>query len=282
MKNTSLKTLTLTAALALPTLGGTDWTEHAVNPVTNPIFFESPFIQSEVRPLFLYHRLDDGFVGGGFINVYAMQLRYAVNDRLAIIATKDGYIQTHTPAIANRDGFPDLAAGLKYALIHDDANTFQLTPGFTVTLPTGNTEVFQGRGKGEWNVFVSVVKGFGDFHVTANVGANLPNDLGKNTASLHYSGQLDYYVCQWFSPFVSLNAFTTLNGANGLGLTTEGYDLINFGSNKAAGQTQAAFGGGFRTRLLPKLDLGFAYEIGLTPQEDIFRDRFTMDVSWRF
>jgi len=34
--------------------------------------------------------------------------------------------------------------------------------------------------------------------------------------------------------------------------------------------------------LLPKLDLGFAYEFGLTPQEDIFRDRFTMDVSWRF
>ena len=284
MNNTGLlKTLSAvtTAALALPTLAAGDWTEHAVNPVTNPIFFESPLIQTEVRPLFLHHRLDDGFVGGGFVNVYALQLRYAVSDRLAIIATKDGYIDMHT-TVLHTHGWADLAAGLKYALIQSDALAFQLTPGFTFTMPTGKEEVSQGRGKGEWNFFVSAIKGFGDFHITANVGARVPNDFGKNTASLHYSGQLDYHLCQWFSPFVSLNAFTTLNGANGLRLTTEGFDLINFGSNKAAGQTQAAFGGGFRTRLLPKLDLGFAYEFGLTPQEDIFRDRFTMDVSWRF
>jgi hypothetical protein len=40
----------------------------------------------------MHHRLDSGFVVGGSVNVYAVQLRYAVNDRLAIIATKDGCI----------------------------------------------------------------------------------------------------------------------------------------------------------------------------------------------
>ena len=212
MSTTFLKTSALTLAavtsVAAPALAD-DWLEHAANPVTNPIFFESAQIQSEVRPLFLHHRLDDGFVGGGFVNVYALQLRYAVNDRLAIIATKDGYIDTHTPGIGNRGGWADLAAGLKYALIKDDANQFQLTPGFTVDLPTGNEKVFQGTGKGEWNAFVSALKGFGDFHVSANVGARIPNDMSKSTASLHYSGQLDYYVCRWFMPFVSINAFTT-------------------------------------------------------------------------
>lgn len=287
MKNTALlKTLsavtTTAAALALPALGAAEWTENTVNPVTNPIYFESALIQSEVRPLFLYHRLDDGFVGGGFVNVYALQLRYALNDRLAIIATKDGYIDMHTPGIGNRHGWGDLAAGLKYGLIQDDSHSFYLTPGFTVTLPTGSEQVFQGHGKGEANAFVSALKGFGNFHATANIGAQVPVDASKNTASLHYSGQLDYHVCQWFSPFVSLNAFTTLNAANGLGLATEGFDLINFGSSKAAGQTQAAFGAGFRTRILPKLDVGFAYEFGITSQEDIFRDRVTVDLSWRF
>jgi hypothetical protein len=63
---------------------------------------------------------------------------------------------------------------------------------------------------------------------------------------------------------------------------TEGFDLINFGSSKAAGATQAAFGGGFRSRVLDNLDLGLAYEFGITGQEDIFRDRVTVDVSWRF
>jgi hypothetical protein len=278
----SVLTIAAATSLAAPALAEGDWLEHAANPVTNPIFFESAQIQSEVRPLFLHHRLDDGFVGGGSVNVYALQLRYAVNDRLAIIATKDGYIDTHTPGLGNRGGWGDLAAGLKYALIRDDANQFLVTPGFTITLPTGNEEVFQGRGKGEWNAFVSALKGFGDFHVSANVGARLPNDLSKNTASLHYSAQVDYYTCQWFIPFVSINAFTTLNGANGLPITTEGFDLINFGSGHANGQTQAAVGGGFRSRLLPNLDLGFGYEVEITDQTDIFKDRFTVDVSWRF
>ncbi len=286
MRTPSIKTsaLTLAAAtsLAAPALATGDWLEHAANPVTNPIFFESAQIQSEVRPLYLYHRLDDGFVGGGSISVYALQLRYALNDRLALIATKDGYIDTHTPGIGNRGGWADLAAGLKYAVIRDDANQFQLTPGFTVTLPTGNEKVFQGNGKGEWNVFVSAIKGFGDFHASANVGARVPNDFSKNTASLHYSGQLDYYVCQWFTPFVAVNAFSTLNGAGGLAINTEGFDLINFGSGHANGQTQAAVGAGFRSRLMANLDLGFAYEIEVTRQTDIFKDRFTVDISWRF
>ncbi len=286
MRTPSIKTsaLTLAAAtsLAAPALATGDWLEHAANPVTNPIFFESAQIQSEVRPLFLHHRLDDGFVGGGSIDVYALQLRYALNDRLALIATKDGYIDTHTPGIGNRGGWADLAAGLKYAVIRDDANQFQLTPGFTVTLPTGNEKVFQGNGKGEWNVFVSAIKGFGDFHASANVGARVPNDFSKNTASLHYSGQLDYYVCQWFTPFVAVNAFSTLNAAGGLAINTEGFDLINFGSGHANGQTQAAVGGGFRSRLKSNLDLGFAYEIEVTRQTDIFKDRFTVDISWRF
>ncbi len=286
MRNTSsvmnLLPLACATALAAPALADSSWTDHAVNPVTNPIFFESPLIQSEARPLFVHHRLDDGFVGGGFVNVYALQLRYAVNDRLAIIATKDGYIDTHTPGIGNRDGWADIAAGLKYALVKDEASRFQVTPGFTVTLPTGNEDVYQGNGKGEWNVFVSAVKGFGDLHFTANVGARVPNDFSRNTASAHYSGQIDYWVSRWFSPFVAVNAFTTLNAANGLGLATEGFDLINFGSSKAAGATQAAFGGGFRSRVLDNLDLGLAYEFGITGQEDIFRDRVTVDVSWRF
>ncbi len=67
MRNTSsvmnLLPLACATALAAPALADSSWTDHAVNPVTNPIFFESPLIQSEVRPLFVHHRLDDGFVG---------------------------------------------------------------------------------------------------------------------------------------------------------------------------------------------------------------------------
>jgi hypothetical protein len=47
-------TLTLNLhAASLP-----EWQNDAISPVVNPIFFESPLIQSEVRPLFAYHRFD--------------------------------------------------------------------------------------------------------------------------------------------------------------------------------------------------------------------------------
>jgi hypothetical protein len=88
----SLATATLATVGLAATALAHDWTAQAIAPVTNPIFFENPLAQGEVRPIFMHHRLDSGFVVGGSVNVYAVQLRYAVNDRLAIIATKDGCI----------------------------------------------------------------------------------------------------------------------------------------------------------------------------------------------
>jgi hypothetical protein len=260
-----------------------DWTAQSIAPVTNPIYFESPLAQSEVRPLFIHHRLDSGFVGGGSVNVYAVQLRYAVNDRLAIIATKDGFIETDTPGIGNRDGFADLAAGVKYAIYKNDEQQAVITPGLTVSLPTGNSDVFQGDGSGVVNVFVSGMKGWDNLHFTANIGAQVPFDGDKDTSNLHYSVMLDYYTCQWFVPFVAFNAFTTLSDGAGLGITTEGFDLINFGASNASGSTQGAIGFGFRSRLIENLDLGFAYEVGVIEDgADIFKDRFTVDVIYRF
>ena len=51
---------------------------------------------TEVRPLYVYHKVDDDFLSplldGGDAHVVALQLRVAVTDRLAILATKDGYV----------------------------------------------------------------------------------------------------------------------------------------------------------------------------------------------
>ncbi len=260
------------------------WKANTISPVTNPLFFEDPQIHSEVRPIFLWHNIDKGFItGGGDAQVYAAQLRWAVTERLAIIATKDGYIDFNpTATLTHESGWADLAAGVKYALIDDEKANFILTPGLKFELPTGNQRVFQGNGDGEWDLFLSGAKGWGNFHAVASAGVRLPNDLDQETASAHYSLQLDYHVCRYFSPFVAVNVFTVLNDAKQLGLTVEGFDLINFGSSNASGRTQAAVGGGFRSRLLKNLDLGFAYEAGVTKPYGLFDDRFTVDFIWRF
>lgn len=260
-----------------------DWTGQAIAPVTNPIFFETPLIQSEVRPIFAYHRLDNTFLGtDASVRVYAVQLRYAVNDRLAIIATKDGYIEFN-PKVGNAtSGFGDLGLGVKYAVYKNDEKEIVVTPGITFELPTGNESVFQGNGSGEFNLFVSAIKGWDKFHLTGNVGARIPVDMDKETANIRYSLMADYYTCKWFIPFATINAVTTVSEGKQLPFTSEGFDLINFGSTNAGGRTQAAWGVGFRSRVASNVDLGFAYERGFAPSNDIFKDRVTVDLIWRF
>ncbi len=288
----------LATALAVPAAHGqasaVDWKTNAISPVTNPIYFEDPRIDSEVRPIYFDHELPNTFHYsggtlplGGQIQVVAAQVRLALTDKLALIATKDGYIASqpdHT--LPHTYGWGNITAGLKYALIDDQADQFILTPGFTLEVPTGTRGVFQSRGKGLWNLFTSAAKGYGDLHLTGNLGFLVPDDFSKQTAEAHYSVQLDYYTCQYFIPFVAANAYTVLSNSerNALGvpLNTELYDLSDLGSTAAFGQTQVVLGLGFRSRLLKNLDFGFAYEYGATDPQGIFKDRFTTDLIIRF
>jgi len=289
----------LTAALAAranaaDTSAAESWLDNTISPVGNPIYFEDPKMTSEVRPIYMYHFLPDTFHFssgkvplGGQVQVMALQLRYAVTDRLGIIASKDGYIQfqpKHT--LAHQYGWADLAAGLKYAVIKSEEHQFILTPGFTLTVPTGSRDVYQGEGSGIWNIFASAEKGFDDLHVTVNTGFLIPNNFSENTAQLHYSAQVDYYVCQYFIPFAVANGYTILSNGNRnelpVPLDTEGYDLINFGSTDAQGTTQFTIGGGARSRIVKNVDVGVAYEFGVGNSIGIFQSRLTADLIWRF
>ena len=176
MKKSQLPKSVLLATLAAtagPALAADDSLSTAISPVSNPIYFESALIESEVRPIYMHHSIDEDFVGGN-ANVYALQLRWAVTERLAIIATKDGYIDLNPDALPHQTGWADVAAGLKYAVIKDEEHAFVLTPGLTFEIPLGQEDVFQGNGDGMWNVFTSAMKGFCNFHMTCNVGFNVP------------------------------------------------------------------------------------------------------------
>ena len=268
----------------------TDWLSKIPTPVTNPLFFEEAQIRSDVRPIFIHHRLRssiDSDLGAlpldGNAQIFAIQLRYAVNDRLAIIATKDGYIDFNPDAtLAKDEGFADIGFGIKYALINDAENQFILTGGLRFEAPSGNTGVLQGNGSGEWNPFLSTAKAWGDFSIAGHLGARVPNDSDDETSQLHYGLQAAYQVHRCFTPFVAGNAFTVLSEGAGLPLAAEGFDLVNFGSSSAKNTTQAALGFGFRSRLRDNLDFGFAYEFGITNPRDIFDDRYTVDLVLRF
>jgi len=293
MKNKTLNLVaTLTAGLGLAASAQaadapkSDWTSELIAPVANPILFESPTIGSEVRPLFLYHRLNDNFATqGGDVEVYALQFRLKLTEKLALIATKDGWIDFNPDkALSHESGFADIAAGLKYQLVNDEQNKFLVTPGFTYTFPLGGKKVFQGshNGAGQFDFFVSAEKSVSEVQVMGNLGVILPLDTDQDTSQLHYSLQIAYPVCQWFKPFVVLNGYTILSEGNGPAFGSEGYDVINFGTSNAGGETQIALGGGFRSSLSESVDVGIAYEKGVDHTAGIFDDRITVDLVWKF
>jgi opacity protein-like surface antigen len=287
-------TASMTVAARAADNAQTNWLDNTISPVANPIYFEDPNVTSEVRPIYMYNSLPNTFHYsggsvplGGQVQVTALQIRYALTDRLGLIASKDGYIEFQPKnTLGHGYGWADLAAGLKYELIVDQQNQFILTPGFTFTVPTGSRDVYQGDGSGEWNLFASAEKGFDQLHLTANAGFIIPDNFAENTSQLHFSGQADYHVSQYFIPFVVANGYTILSNGNHnelpVPLNTEGYDLINFGSKDASGTTQFSVGGGARSRVVKNVDVGVSYEVGVGNSVGIFHTRITADLIWRF
>ena len=264
------------------TAQGESWKDNTIAPVTNPFYFEAAQVNTELRPVFIHHEIPSSFLGGGDANVYGVQARWAINDRLALIATKGGICDLDMPAAGiNETGWADLGFGLKYAAVDDEENQLLITPGLKLELPSGSGGIFQNNGDGEWNVFVSAMKGFDDLHFTGSVGARIPNDNDEESSFLHWSAQVDYYTCKWFIPFIAFNSFTVLSGGDGA-TPVEGYDLINFGSAAAEGDTYSAIGFGFRSRLHDRVDLGLSYENGVGSNEGIMDERYIVDMVIRF
>ena len=113
------------------------------------------------------------FISGGDLWVMALQLRLAITDRLAFIATKDGIAflrPERESAIPSDQGFFDLGLGFKYALIEDPENQFILTPALRMDIPAGNIGVFSGTGAGVIIPSVSGAKGFEDLHLIGSLG----------------------------------------------------------------------------------------------------------------
>ena len=296
-----------------------DWREFMISPVSNPIFFEDPRIRTEVRLIYLYNRVSDDFglnVGGTFVNLggadihaYGAQVRVALTPRLALIATNDVgiYFEPDRPiegtAFQRQTGYSDVDVGFKYALIDDAPHQFLLTPILTYAIPTGARRVFQGDNSGIFDVAVSAEKGFDRFHLIGNAGIRVPVDNDRNSTEFHYSLHADYFVSRYFIPLVEFNGWTVVDSPSGqkgplgnqldralglpegtvnTGLNTEGADLINFGASNLEGETQAAIGVGFRSKLHKNVDFGFIYEHAVTSPEGAFEQRVTTDLIFHF
>lgn len=279
--------------------------ENARRPISNPTYFDLALPTTNIHPIFIYQNLPKSVnttIGkvplGGDFQVYALQFEIALNERISIVATKDGYVDFNPDGDlwASESGFANLAAGLKYAFYYNPASSTAFSSTVTFEIPTGDSDVFQGKGDGAVNLILSGVKLWDKFQLAGAVGAHLEfSDALADTG--FFSAHASYEIVPWFIPLLEVNWHYVLDTGNGHsryhaqagGLVPavaefEGADLLNFGASHASeNRSLVTAAVGFRSRVHSNVDIGFAYEIPLTNEDNgIIDNRFTVDLIWKF
>jgi hypothetical protein len=266
-------------------LSGMRGFEHFYDPIGQPIYFESPFVNTSARLLFLHHEFADGSqLQGGQLNVLAAQARLAVTERLAIIATKDGYSWLSAGALPEDEGWNDIAIGAKYAFIVDHEHDFVLTAGARWQWGNGDGKVLQGYSQ-EISPFVSFAKGFDRLHFIGDLSWRLPFDRDKGNTVFQWDLHTDYEIAPealpGFAPCVEVHGLHYWTNGARFPLKVGGLDYANIGSEHVAGSSVVWMGVGARWKLSPNFSVGSTYEFALTNRNaDIMDDRVTVDVTF--
>ncbi len=261
--------------------------ERFIEPVGNPIYFESPFIETNMKLFYVWHDFpSNGQIGGGQLNAWSAQIRLALTDRLAFIATKDGYSDLNAGILPRASGWNDFRIGLKYALIVDEPNNFVLTAGLRWEWHKGNTDILQGGNAGENELapFISVADVWGPVNFIGSLSARLPfnQDDGNNIVSwdLHFDmGEVAADLLPGFVPLLEIHALHYLSDGDRFPVDFGGLDYSNIGASNVAGSSVFWGDLGFRWKLTPNASLGVAYGFPISnPGNDIFNQRVTVDV----
>lgn len=261
-------------------LNGMRGFEHFNNPVGNPLYFETPMNQSGLRPLFLHHKFaDDSQLQGGHVNVYAVQARLALTDRLTFIATKDGWSHLDADILPKDQGWNDIAFGGKYLLVADKEADFLLSIGGRWMLDNGDDGVLQ-SGVNEISPFISMAKGFDKFHTMANFTPRIPLDGDDGNTIIQWDIHLDYEILPGFAPLFELHGLHYLDDGDRLPLSVGGLDYANLGSSDVSGSTVIWGDFGARFRFSPHFTLGAAWGQPFTNRNaDIMGGRVTIDIE---
>jgi hypothetical protein len=251
-----------------------------ISPMTNPLYFEDPRALTELRAIYVHHVVPPA-LGSGTVQLFAVQARAAVTERLSVIATKDGFFTSSNPLI--EDGWADINAGVKYLLYADDYNQRLASAGLTFELPVGSPRALQGNGDGMFHLFLTGgAKILNRGHWISASGFLLPTDPGAESSVWYWSNHFDDMVTRSFYLLTEFNWYNWMRAGNTTPLNVEGLDVVNLGSQFVAGNdiVTGAFGG----KLKPSnnVEIGVAWEVPLTERRDILDNRLTADLILRY
>lgn len=258
--------------------------EDFVMPVSNPVWSIDPRSLTYVRGIFINQMIDSQtpVLGAGDMQVYALQLGVALNERLSVIAVKDGYNTLQTRGIGNRTGWSDIGLGLKYVLVRDVENQFLLSGGLIYEATNGSSRVFQGNGDSVWTPYLSIGKQIGCGHLIASTGYHVPGDTAEESQSIYYSVHYDHPVTSKLSALAELNGIVYTKSGQALPLNIEGGDWINLGSSSVAGNNVLTFAFGADYRFNKCLSFAAAWEFPLSNRKDLLDSRTTATLTLMF
>lgn len=297
--------------------------DKMVQPMSMPYLFEDPFITTGANLVGIWNQTKEN---GDFqeinLGVLALQLRVAITDKLAFIATKDGFTMIDqdtkisdiqgAPSSDNRavlrdeTGFMNMTLGFKYAMIVDEESRFILSPAIRYEIPLGNDEVFQGRGDGIFIPSASFAWGpIDNLNFIGGLGGNVPVNSDKQSTNLFYNMHVQYHVLDWLVPFVEVSGMHWTNSGNGKTKLNTGKNLgtdltlsqaqaalrtgpfevaeiANIGSEKMRGENLVTMAWGLRFPLDDRLVLGISYERGLGGRDMLFDQRVTTMATFEY
>ena len=264
-----------------------------ISPMIDFVHFEDPRNVTELRPIFVHHRFPKalgplGVPAGGSLQLFALQFRFALTERLSLIAVKDGYaIDSSEGALGGLldSGWADVTAGLKYNLLRNVKTGTLLSAGFTYEIPMGSEQTLQAVADGQFHFFASGGQRFcdGKAHFLSSVGLQLPVDQTAQSTTGHWNNHLDYRVHDKLYLFTESSWWHWLDEAEvGNAFGVSGLDLLNLPDTAVEGNDVVTHNVGLKIKPNRNTEFGLAYEFPLTGFEDIIRDRWTMDAIFRY
>ena len=263
-----------------------------ISPMINFAFFEDPRTVTELRPIFVNHwvpgQIGTAVPAGGTIQLYAMEFRAALTDRLSLIAVKDGFIVDHTGGALDvllDDGWAAVTAGLKYNLLRDPCSGTLASVGFTYEIPMGSRKALQDVADGEFHLFLTGGQRLlnGDAHVLSSIGYRQPVNEDLQTTAIHWSSHFDTRITDRVYAFTEFAWWHWTGDASaGLPLGVAGQDLFNLSSNNVAGNDLVTQSVGVKVKPNAKTEVGLAYEFPLTGFEDVMSSRLMADLILRY
>lgn len=266
--------------------------DRYVPAVTQFVLNETPFITTEVKPIFVYHSIPSGFItDGGGLYAGAVQARVAFGDRLSFIATTDGYASIDFDrTLPDTEGLLDLTAGLKYAVISNPSEGNIVSVGARYVAPIGTVDTagieLNGTGNGYIDVFLTGAKLY-ESGTQAQASIGVQQALSdENWSFIHAHMHLDHEVIPNLFPLVEANMILPYDGGDRIeGASLTGADVFDIGASDPDPILTLAVGA--RYRLFDNAIFGAAVEgnvldIGGETANSVYGWRVTTDITIHF